>query len=360
MTSRRKAIKIIMQGGVTLPLLSLADRGSAGRTAPRPISGFCKRLKPVGRILEMKDYYVWCNSPIEGPDGKIHVYFSRWKETYGMSGWIHKCEIAHAVAASAESQFELADVALVPRSGYFDSTTCHNPHIQFMDGKYCLFYMGNSNGKTNTKRIGLATSSSPYGPWQRHDEPLLDVSSPGKWDDHCTTNPAFIRHPDGAYWLYYKSWNTAEYENTPRGSKIRGNRKYGLAIADNAEGPYRKFEGNPVIDFSKGGSNQQLEDAYVWTEDDKIKLIARDMGFFDHQVGLYFESEDGIRWSRPQIAWLDMAQYIREAPAPPHLSRYGRLERPQILMNDGKPAYLFTASQGGRYMTASGFVLKIT
>jgi len=27
-----------------------------------PVSAFSKHLQPVGRALEMKDYYVWCNS----------------------------------------------------------------------------------------------------------------------------------------------------------------------------------------------------------------------------------------------------------------------------------------------------------
>jgi hypothetical protein len=42
------------------------------------LSDFEKSLSPVGRALEFEDFYVWCNSPIEGPDGKIHIFFSRW------------------------------------------------------------------------------------------------------------------------------------------------------------------------------------------------------------------------------------------------------------------------------------------
>lgn len=111
-----------------------------------------------------------------------------------------------------------------------------------------------------------------------------------------------IWHPGGKYWLYYKSWNTAEYEEA-KGKRIRGNRKYGLAIADELEGPYVKYQGNPVIDFSAKGEHQQLEDSFVWHENGKVKLIARDMGFFSHDVGLYFESKDGIKWGQPKIAY---------------------------------------------------------
>ena len=322
------------------------------------ISAFVLSLKPIGRILETDGYYVWCNSPIYDEDGKVHVFYSRWPEKYGMGGWIHQCEIAHAIGDSPESDFKYVETVLKPRSGYFDATTCHNPTIHYVDGKYCLFYMGNSNGKTNTKRIGLATSESLNGPWKIPDKPLLEVGEAGAWDDHCTTNPAFLKHPNGEYWLYYKSWNNKEYEEA-RGKRIRANRKYGLAKSNSLTGPYEKITQNPVIDFSAQGNNTQLEDAYVWTENGKIKLIARDMGFFDHNVGLYFESEDGINWPDPKIAYFGVSKYASEPPAPKHLSRYGRLERPQLLMKDGEPEYLFTTSQGGKYMTASGFVLKI-
>lgn len=351
MSGRRDFLKTMMLtgcfAGIRFPL-----------QAQYPVSEFSKRLSPVGRALELEHYYVWCNSPIAATDGKIHVFFSRWPATKGMSGWINGCEIAHAVAPNAESPFEVVGTVFAPRGeGYWDATTCHNPHIQFVDGTYCLFYMGNANGKTDTKRIGLATASSLYGPWKRPDAPLLEAGAPGSWDDHCTTNPAFVKHPDGTYWLYYKSWNTHEYQ-TMKGP-IRGNRKYGLAIADKLEGPYRKYDGNPVIDFSKRGENRQFEDAFVWRENNRFSMLARDMGVYNHEAGLYLESPDGKSWSDPLIAYHAASAYVQEPPAPAHLKRYGRFERPQLLFQDGKPAYLFTASQGGKFMTSSSFIFKI-
>ncbi|WP_298732514.1 glycoside hydrolase family protein [uncultured Chitinophaga sp.] len=323
-----------------------------------PVSAFGKHLQPVGRALEMKDYYVWCNSPIEGPDGKIHVYFSRWPAARGMGGWINCSEIAHAVAPDPESPFEFVQTILSPRGpGYWDATTCHNPHIQHLNNRYYLFYMGNSNGRTNTKRIGLAVADSPYGPWSRSDQPILEAGPAGAWDDHCTTNPSLVHHPNGEYWLYYKSWNTAEYEQA--NGAIRGNRKYGLAVAQKPEGPYHKYPQNPLIDFSKLGNNKQLEDAFAWYGNGRFNMLARDMGVYDQQSGLYMEAKDGLQWSFPSIAYYNVAHYIQEPPPAPHLKRYGRFERPQLLMHKGKPAYLFTAAQGGQYMTASAFIFRI-
>lgn len=320
-------------------------------------SAFAKRLKPVGRALEMEGYYVWCNSPIMDDDGTVHVFFSRWDAKKGMGGWLNGCEICRAVAGSPEGPFEFKEVVLAPRPGLFDATTCHNPSIKKVDGKYALFYMGASNGHTNTKRIGLATAKSLSGPWTRTDGPLLEAGRGGAWDDHCTTNPSFIKHPNGQYWLYYKSWNTKDYETDA--PPIRGNRKYGLAVADKLEGPYTKHEANPLVDFSSRGNNTQLEDAYVWQDKKGFKMLARDMGYFNHEVGILLESKDGIRWGAPKVAFYGADRYIKQPPAPSHLKRYGRFERPQILFKNNKPAYLFTASQGGKYNTASSFVFKI-
>jgi hypothetical protein len=321
-------------------------------------AAFAKHLRPLGRALEMEGYYVWCNSPIEDEDGLLHVFFSRWDAKKGMGGWIRGSEIAHATSTSAGTPFQYVETILAPRPGYFDATTCHNPFIKKVDGKFCLFYMGNSNGKTNTKRIGLAVADSLNGPWQRPDKPLLEAGETGAWDDHCTTNPAFLKHPNGEYWLYYKSWNTKEYE-TAADTLIRGNRKYGLAIAPELQGPYVKYDHNPVIDFSGGGNNKQFEDAFVWRDNEKFMMIARDMGFYNHEDGILMESSNGIAWKPPRIAYYGADKYIHQPPAPPHLKKYGRFERPQLLFRNNKPAYLFTAAQGGKYMTSSAFIFEI-
>lgn len=317
------------------------------------------KLEPVGRALEMDGYYVWCSCPIDGPDGKVHLFFSRWDAGKKMGGWIKGSEIAHAVADSAEGPFTYVSTVLAPRGeGYWDATTCHNPLVKKVDDKYCLFFMGNSNGKTNTKRIGMATADSLYGPWTRPDAPLLEAGPEGAWDDHCTTNPAFIKNPNGQYWLYYKSWNTKEYETAV--TTVKGNRKYGLAIADKLEGPYKKYEGNPVIDFSTKGNNRQFEDAFIWQQQKQFRIIARDMGIYNHENGLLMHAKDGLHWSEPEVAYEALDKYITLPPAPAYLKKYGRLERPMLLIRKGNPAYLFGAAQGGKYMTSSTFIFKIS
>jgi len=112
-------------------------------------------------------------------------------------------------------------------------------------------------------------------------------------------------------------------------------------------------------DFSYKGNNCQFEDAFVWQEKKKIKMIARDMGFFNHEDGILMQSKHGLKWDLPKIAYYGADKYIQQPPPPAYLKKYGRFERPQLLFLNGKPAYLFTASQGGKYMTSSSFIFKI-
>jgi hypothetical protein len=144
--------------------------------------------------------------------------------------WLTNSNVLHSVADSIEGPYVPHDIALGPRSAnYWDGeqlsrqarhcrkcfepsspghahlapplTPCpgitqHNPDIQrAADGTYLLFYMGSTaNGTshqnctlagtdgdhhagglppiTQNQRIGIATATSPYGPWTRPDAPV--------------------------------------------------------------------------------------------------------------------------------------------------------------------------------------------
>jgi len=342
-----------------------------------PLSSFAQSLTPVGRVLEDPDYHVWGCSPIYGPDGRVHVFYSRWPNAYNHGGWVAACEIAHAVADSPEGPYETLGVILKGRGGKaWDSWSIHNPTIHKVGDQYALFYMGTDGSNlgvtleevmamseedfdpylhklVNTKRVGLALADNLNGPWTRvGEEPCIVPSdNPLIWDSFCTSNPTYLHHPSGKHWLYYKAWDQGTAE------AFNGNRKYGLAVADQIEGPYTKLESNPVISFEHLGPDIQCEDGYVWMDGGRYYMILRDMGVYNHEYGLLLSSEDGLNWGNLEIAYLNATSYFDEAL--PGLEREGRFERPQILMKDARPDYLFCAYQGGAHLTCSGVVLKI-
>jgi beta-xylosidase len=330
-------------------------------------SDFSQRLTPVGRILADPDYNVWGCSPIYAPDGKVHVFYSKWPNEAKHKGWLTVSEVGHAVADSPEGPYTVMESALKGRGGeWWDSATIHNPAIRVFKDKYYLFYMATSQGSVYYKRIGVAVSESLYGPWERQDRPLIDVNpDPDAWDSMCSTNPTVIQHPNGQFWLYYKSWRISDWEKDIA-RKLREatsdvgqftNRQYGLAIGNHPTGPYKKYADNPIVNLHGFGANAQCEDAFIWQDDGKFFMLTRDMGYYNHEYGLIFYSDDGINWGLPEIGYKNAQAYFNEVPN--GLDREGRIERPQLLMKAGKPDYLFGAMVGGPYQTSTGVVLKI-
>lgn len=287
-------------------------------------------------ILESKDSVIWGCAPIYDDEGKLHVYYSTWPCD---GSWLYNCEIAHAVADRPEGPYKRLGTIISGREGKWDCHTIHNPSVYRIDGKYVLLYIGNDtteqnrwkiNGEVaeNKQYVGMAIADSPYGPWERFDEPVV-ASSPDEdnaWDSYCAVNPTMLKHPNGEYWLYYRSWDR---HNDDR-------RKTGLAIAKNLEGPYVKYGDKALIDHPELGG--QTEDPYIFYYNNKFHCLIRDMGNYDWISSFYIESEDGIHWGELQRSHHNGAVYYP-------IDDKSRCERVQVLWRNGEPEYLFNAVQ---------------
>lgn len=337
--------------GFLLAFAQLLQGQEFNKPAQPEESWFVKRLADSGKfILETPGYKVWGCAPIYDDQGKVHVYYSTWDND---GNWLVNSKIAHAVADHPEGPYKRQGVIMKGRgAGYWDAHTIHNPSVYKVDGKYVLLYIGSDTTRqeswrkrapeANTQRIGMAIADSPYGPWQRSDQPVIDVSTDSMaWDGYCVVNPAFIHHPNGEYWIYYRVWDRRNDER----------RKTGVAMAKKLEGPYEKFEGNPVIDFPQYGG--QTEDPYFFYYRGKFHCLIRDMGNWDWRSGLYLQSDDGLHWGEYQRGYYKGATYFP-------VTDEERYERVQLLFKDGEPVYMFNAIQRrGEKIQSSGAVLKI-
>lgn len=307
--------------------------GQAQKTKSPKDSWLTKCLAEKGKfILETKDSIVWGCAPIYDDEGKVHVYYSTWEKE---GNWLTNSKIAHAVADNPEGPYKKLGVILEGRPGMWDANTIHNPTISRVDGKYVLLYIGNDTTRqenwrkraksANTQRVGMAIADSPYGSWKRFDKPIIDVSPDSlAWDGYCTVNPSFMKHPNGEYWIYYRAWDR---RNDDR-------RKTGVAFSKNLEGPYIKYEGNPIIDFPERGG--QTEDPYFFYYKNKFHCLIRDMGNYDWYSGLYLESDDGLHWGEYQRSHHKGDHYFP-------VCEKCRYERVQVLWKNGEPEYLFNA-----------------
>lgn len=313
-------------------------------------SSFSEALTGGKRILDEEGWNVWGCSPIMGEDGKVHIFFSRWEGEH--KNWLTNSEIAHAVADHPEGPYTVIGTVLKGRGkGHWDAHTIHNPTVHKIGDKYVMYYIGNNlddvdkydGHHASTQRVGMAVADDLNGEWKRYSEdPILDISTNAKdWDSYLTTNPATFVDEKGKVWLYYKAWD--RYND--------GMRKMGVAVADSWKGPYKKYEGNPIVSFSH--LKKQVEDAYVFSYNKKRYMVMRDMGVIHPHCGLILESEDGLNWSEPQLGYNFSTAYLEGE------EKIERFERPQVLMIDGKPSYLFLAAMGGQNKKSTAAVLKI-
>jgi len=68
------------------------------------------RLEYVGIAVEEPGYHVWGSSPVIGPEGKTHLFVSRWPVKDKFGAWMTHCEIARYVSNSPEGPFVFQEV----------------------------------------------------------------------------------------------------------------------------------------------------------------------------------------------------------------------------------------------------------
>ncbi|MDZ8117033.1 glycoside hydrolase family protein [Pontiella agarivorans] len=327
-----------------------AGRVIARPNVPRDVESFAEKLIPQKRILNLMDegWRVWGCAPMYGPEGKVHVFFARWpnkEEGFSEHQWAAEGQIVHAIADHPLGPYKVLDIVIEGRGGdCWDATGVINPQIHKIDGKYVLLYTGARDGDIATQGVGMLTAPSLYGPWKKISDKkaLVETSDdPNAFDSMMCNNPALIKTPDGRYFMYYKGRSMADLE------KGKAKRRIGLAIADQLEGPYVKYKGNPVYNPSP----KNCEDPYVWFEEGTFKMLMADKTVIERHAGIYLESFDGIHWSDP----------VKGYPSPMTLcGKKQRLETPMLLMKDGHPEYLFcNRGEANDDPVYSGFVFKV-
>lgn len=306
--------------------------------------------------IEMDDYWIWGSSVIKDKDGKYHIYASRFPKSLPFHpGWMVASEIIHGVADVPQGPYEFKDVALPPRGPqYWDGRSTHNPRILFHNNKYYLIYMGSTHpfeeptmetltldspwctvGRAN-KRIGLAVSDSPYGPWSRFDEPILKTK-PNTFYSFLTSNPSPVIQDDGSVMMIFKGRG---YEGNKHSHMAMG-----LAYAPSAEGPYTVLNNDQPI-FSVEGQGE-AEDPFLWKDKDGYHVIFKDhVAKFTGEKGggVMAHSKDGVKWEMDK----DPKAYSRTVEYENgEIVMQGQLERPFIYFEEGKPVYIFFATMDG-------------
>ena len=297
------------------------------------------RWKFIGIAVEEEGYHIWGSSPIKGPDGRVHLFLARWPSGYQVDpGWRSHSEIAHYVSDIPEGPFEFVEVVLTGTGKEtWDRYGVHNPAVHKVGEQYVLLYISNNNPQQpphpSNQCIGMLLSESLYGPWRKagtNGRILIPPEDPRFWNHGASNgvnNPALLPYPGGGFYLYFKS------------EKAR----MGLAIAEKLEGPYVQ------LPFPITSNEHRIEDGYAFIMDGRVCLLTTDNeGIIERGGGLLWTSDDGIHFGEPAPGFHTIQRYIDRERLSKAKHHYGgrmmKFERPQVLMIEGKPSYLYAPS----------------
>jgi len=252
------------------------------------------------------------------------MFASEFINGCGLMSWETNSQVIHATSSTPQGPYTVKDVAL--------PTEHHNPTIRkATDGTYLLYTIGENYDKPVNCKVGevrsegvmvgggiivLAYSKSLDGPWQINDPAMMIHGRNGKWDE-MVTNPAPVIMPNGTVLLFYRG------SSTQNGKKIY---EIGLAAAPTWKGPYTRVVDTSLFTVSN-------EDPFVWqAKDGHFHMLTH---YFAGGGGHAF-SADGVKWKFGGLGYNQTVVYDDHTT-----QQLGRRERPQVLIENGVPTFLF-------------------
>ena len=142
----------------------------------------------------------------------------------------------------------------------------------FKDGNaYYLYYHARPKDKKawprTGYRLGVATALHPLGPWTKYEEnPVIDLGPEGTWVEGHVACGAVIKEEENKYYMWY--YGAREESNA-----------VGLATASSPLGPWKKHPGNPVLeDFGYVGGVVRVNGKYHMYNEYPIGASSPDQG----------------------------------------------------------------------------------
>lgn len=239
----------------------------------------------------MKHWNYWDGQIIKAPDGKYHMFASRWAQARGHGGWFGS-QAVHAVS----------DNLIGP---YVDKGLCwpndaggrgHNVGALTMpDGSYAVYV-------SETRPCEIYTSKSLDGPWEHLG--TVTVEGEPRWH---ASNVSIMVRPDG------------KFEFAERDGRI-------LISDKGILGPYQA-QGGSV--YPKGIPN--LEDPRIWYSGGLYHIIVNS---WSTREAYHLTSRDGIHdWTNRGVAYDPRKNIVRYTDGT--VDHWNKAERPSVYIENG-------------------------
>jgi hypothetical protein len=267
------------------------DKELPKKTEQAQVEELSYRITPAKNLGPEKGVMRRDPSDIIRVKNLYYVWYTRGAKNSG-----YDASVWYATSSDGHTWTERGEALARGPKDSWEEQSVFTPNILVANEKYWLFYTAvpkpfiNSGPKITKTAIGIAVSDSPDGPWVKlKTNPILKASDDPKKFDSMRVDDACLIVRDGKYWMYYKG---RQWDNTP------SNTRMGLAIADTPEGPYVKYNANPI---TRGG-----HEVIVWPYGNGIVALIGHNGPQGIRETLQY-AEDGISFKRmsdlKHIAW---------------------------------------------------------
>lgn len=135
-----------------------------------------------------------------------------------------------------------------------------SPVIKHGDTYYVWYSKATHDPSGYFATLWYATSRDGLN-WREQGEALA-AGEPGAWDDHAVFTPTILVAHD-CYFLFYTA--VPEPFDNDSGGPNGTPTAIGAALADSPDGPWRRFEGNPILRPGKGDEvdSHRIDDACI-------------------------------------------------------------------------------------------------
>ena len=246
----------------------------------------------------MKQWCYWDGQIIKGPEGKYHMFASRWDQARGHSGWWGSLAV-HAVSHKVTGPYEDKGLCWPENQG----GKGHNvTALVLPDGRYAVVV-------SETRPGDVFVSKSLDGPWEHLGS--IKVATNDFSRGARMSNVSIMARPDGDFMVVARSgaiWIS----------------KNGILGPYTVQGPsvYPKVAGLPL---------RNLEDPVVWFSGGLYHIVVN--GWSDRKA-YHITSLDGINdWTFRGLAYDPTKDFVRYADGT--VNHWEKIERPGVLMENG-------------------------
>ena len=215
--------------------------------------------------------------------------YHMWYTGFDIS-WNVRLGYATSTDATTWTKYASNPVLDAGAQGTWDQSGPGSPSIIFDSTTYHMWYDATDN--SNNIRIGYATSPDRVT-WTKYGaNPVLDIGSPGEWDDEGVFNPMVIIDST-TYHMWYGGWDSLDVR---------------IGYATSSDGiTWTKYGGNPILDLGSPGS---WDDAAISGPSVIFDGATYHMWYgggdsinvgtpftYDGSIG-YSSSPDGVTWTK--------------------------------------------------------------